>query len=330
MSNATGSALSPIDLLQKLVTFLVAAGWTQDMSAIEGVGWRAHLHLNGNYVHLRASENEQPWQVGVANTYAIDLYTGTAFNAAQPWNNQVTGAPIASGGANPVGVGMFLNPGPFAAYYFFADATGDNVVVVVEKTSGLFEFIGWGPAIEKAGAFTGGAYFFGTSSGNYAHYPSAGAGTPGYTATSDCPGGNQDAIGGGCTFVRADVDSFVGNWICCGPTTNPALGYTGKVGNSSVYPAGAPSLFEFPVYGYSVSAADFWNLQTSALDGRADLLPLFLWVQRDGTTTGFSLLGSIPNVYQSNGVGNGYSDAEEYTLGSDTYMLFPNFAVQVF
>ena len=33
-------------------------GWTTDLSASSGTGWRAHLHLNGNYIHLRALNNE--------------------------------------------------------------------------------------------------------------------------------------------------------------------------------------------------------------------------------------------------------------------------------
>jgi hypothetical protein len=114
-------------------------------------------------------------------------------------------------------------------------------------------------------------------------------------------------------------------------TTDPTKGYTGKLGDSSVYPnPDTIALKTFPTYGFSpTTESDFWQLQTSALDGRANLLPILLWVLRDGTTTGFSLLGDIPNVFQSNGVGNGFSNAEEYLLGSDTYMMFPNFAVQV-
>src|ERR1700683_2483042 len=324
---ANGSATSSTDAVQQLVTFLVAAGWTSDMSAAEGSGWRAHLHKDGNYVHLRAAENEQPWLVGYGPAYAIDMYTGTAFDSGQAWNNQVSGAPIAAGGVNPIGVGMPLSAGPFSNYYFFTDAGGDNVVVVIEQTAGLFKVMGWGPSLNKAGAYTGGPYFFGSCSGFQTGFPATGS-IPGFTTTSNCPGGNADALTAGCTFVRADVDSFTGLWICCSATTTPNWGYTGKLGDSSVFAPGLTTRGQFPVTAYVNQPYDFWRLQTSDFDGRANLLPILLWVLRDGTTTGFSLLGDIPNVFQANAVGNGFSDAEEYPIGANTYKLFPNFAVQ--
>jgi hypothetical protein len=81
------------------------------------------------------------------------------------------------------------------------------------------------------------------------------------------------------------------------------------------------------MYAQTDSNFEFQNLQTSAQDGRANLLPVYLWANRDGASTGFSLLGSLPIVFASNGVGNGFSNASEYAIGSDTYKMFPNFAV---
>jgi len=325
---ANGSATSCTDAVQKLVTFLVAAGWTTDLSAAEGAGWRAHLHKSGNYVHLRAALNEQPWQYGSTAGYSINLYTGTGFNGVQPWNNQLTGAPIASGASGPIGVGMPLSIGPFSNYHFFSDSAGDNIVVVIEQTVGLFKNMGWGPSLNKAGSYTGGAYFFGSASSNWVGFNPFGRG-PGFDASTNCPGVDQDVFGATCTFVRADVDSFTGLWIGCSNTTDPAQGYTGKSGSSSVFAIGAGSMRpEIPVYGYFGSYYEFQFLQTSLMDGRANLLPALLWVVRDGGSTGRSLLGDIPYVFSTNAVGNGFSQASDYPLGADTYKLFPNFAVK--
>ena len=196
MQYQTGSATSSTDLVQQLVTWLVGLGWTQDRSAVEGSGWTATLHNNGNFVNLRAVENEsaQPWHFNNGSAhYGVHMYLSTAYSSGQPFNNQATGAPIASGGSFPVGVGMQLSAGPFPNYYFFADATADNIVVVVEKTSGLFVFIGWGLSIQKAGAFTGGPYFFGTASGYYTSFTGSGANSPGFTVSSDPPCAGRDA-----------------------------------------------------------------------------------------------------------------------------------------
>lgn len=326
MAYANGSASNSTDLLQQLVTFLAANGWTTDASQIEGVGWRAHLHKSGNYVHLRAREVEAAFQNHFGGTSSgIDLYLGTTYDAAQPWNNQHLGAPCGQFTAVPVGSSAYASSGPFTNYYFMTDSAVDNVVVIIEVTPGLFVYFGWGLSINKAGGFTGGPYFFGSSSGYASTQSSPGAGRYGYSSTSDCPGYPVDAFNYPTLFVRADVDSFIGQWICISTSSGPGQGFTGKYGWTSV--GGLPNA-NFPIYNLATGSEEFGNLQTSTLDGRANLLPILVWVNRDGTTTGYSLLGSLPMCYLTNGVGNGFSNASEYTIGANTYKMFPNFAVQ--
>jgi hypothetical protein len=324
MAYSNGSATGSTDLLQQLVTFLVANGWTQDMSTVEGLGWRAHLHKSGNYVHLRAREQEHTFLANAGGTsFGIDLYLGTAFVSLSAWNSQVGGAPIASGGSNPVGASAYTSAGPFTNYYFMTDSSVDNVVVIVEVTPGRFVFFGWGLSINKAGTITGGPYFFGSSNGWNSTLTSPIAGAAGYTATATCPT-ETDGYSLGTAFVRADVDSFTGAWIFIGGPPTGAEGYTGKLGATSVGITGSNT---FPSYQKSAGVSEFINVQTSAQDARANLLPVLLWANRDGSSTGYSLLGSLPLCFASNGVGNGFSNASEYTIGADTYKLFPNFAV---
>lgn len=333
MPYQTGSATGPVDLLQQLATWLNSVGWTQDRNASEGSGWTYSGHRGGNYVHLRATVNETgPWQSSFGSVdYGLHMYMGTGFSSGSVWNAQTTGSPVASGGSNPIGVGMKLSAGPFSNYYFFSDSTGDNIVVVVEKTPGLYLHLCWGTSLLKSGTWTGGPYFCGSTSGYYTSYPSAAPNTPGFTSTSDCPFAFGDQIGGGCGFVRADVDSWTGKWVSIWENASGAnQGDTGKHGGSASPTKNlTTSGGNFPHYqnlGGGVSY-DFENLQTSALDGRANLLPLYLWTLRDGTSTGFSLLGRPPFIFFSNAIGNGFTAASEYTIGGTTYKLFPNFAV---
>lgn len=327
MSYQHGSATSATDLLQQLVTWLTGIGWTSDRSAIEGSGWTATLHKSGNYVHLRAAMNETTiWHSNAGSAhYGLHMYLGTGFSSGQPFNNQTTGSNAIDSGF-PVGVGMVLNAGPFSNYYFFSDSGGDNIVVVVEKTPGVFVHIEWGASINKAGSFTGGAYYGGSSAGYYTSFGSGGS-NPGYGSSALCPFVNGDAIGGALAFVRADVDSYTGQWIGLAYTSFGAgQGGTSKIGDSAVRGSNAMRA-NFPVYAESSSANQFQLKQTSMADGRTNLLPISIYAQRDGTTTGFSMLGSIPNVFFTNGVGNGFSNADEYVIGSTTYKMFPNFAV---
>lgn len=328
MNYQAGSASSTTDLVQQMVTWLVGLGWTQDRSAAEGSGWTATLHKSGNFVNLRAAMNESTiWHANAGSAhYGVHMYLSTAYASGQPFNNQTTGSPLGSS-TFPVGVGMQLTAGPFANYYFFADASADNIVVVVERVSGFYVHIGWGLSIVKAGSFTGGPYFFGSTSGYYTSFTSAGAGTPGMTATADCPLVPLDGIAGGTGFVRADVDSFTGKWVGIDNASGADQGATSTPGDSSVRGTFTTMKRNFPVYAYSSSAFEFEQQQVSAQDGRANLLPIILWARRDGTTTGFSMLGTVPNVVCTNAVGNGFANADEYSLGSDTWKIFPNFAV---
>ena len=329
MQYQTGSASSPVDLLQQLVTWLVGIGWTQDRSAVEGSGWTASLHKSGNYAHLRATMYEAtPWLVGSAgSTYALNLYLGTGYNGANSWNNQA-GAPLGAS-SNPVGVGMRLSAGPFGNYYFFADAAGDNVVIVVQVTPGLYTHLGWGLSLNKAGSWTGGPYFFGSTGGYNTSWTTGSANLAGLTSTTDCPFVGSDPGTTAVGFVRVDVDSFTGKWIAIATAAVNAAnrGYQGKQGETSVRGLSVTMANNFPVFGYNAYGYQFQNEQVSAQDGRANLLPILLWALRDATSTGFSLIGSVPNIFVSNAVGNGFSSADEYVLGGTTYKLFPNFAV---
>jgi len=334
----TGTASSPIDLLQKMVTWLVSIGWTQDMSASDAPGWRAHLHKGAIYVHLYAAMYQQPW-AGSGNTgHAIFLYLSSAFDGGQPWNAQPGNPPLGNGTTHAVGVGMPLETaGAIQNYYFFSDAAGDNIVLVVERTPGLYVYLGWGASLLKVGTWTGGQYFFGSMDGamtcylegyGYPVIPSAGIQT-----TSSCPGA-LDYLGADCFFVRCDVDSFTGKWLGLSNNTNVDWGYTGKFCMCSVAPSGNATL-EYSIAAYTSSGGpappfgtntwDFQNVQTSSADARANLLPPLIWAQRD--IGEYSLIGSIPNVFASNGVGSGFSNASEYVIGTTTYKMFPYFAV---
>jgi hypothetical protein len=227
-----------------------------------------------------------------------------------------------------VGAAMQLNDGGTAItnYYFFCDGAGDNVVVVVEKTPGNYVHMGWGSSLVKAGTWTGAAYFFGSSQGYHAGENVTSTPSPGYVTTAGCPGGHAEFNGSSQnTFVRVDIDSFVGLWIGIGDNSGATSGYTGKNGASSVAVAAAMRA-EIAYYSDTTSSAyGFQNRQTSSLDGRANLLPVLLWGARD--VSGYSLIGTLPNIFSANATVNGYAPASLYTIGSINYMVFPNFAV---
>lgn len=335
MAFENSAASGASDLLQKLVIFLAANGWTTDLSASDGSGWRAHVHKGGQFVHLRACQNETSQfksNQGVSG-WGICLYAGTAYSSGNDWNDMRTGAPLQSGDATkPVGLACKLLNAAIANYYFFTDASGDNVAVVVQVGSQLYNHFGFGASLEKVGTYTGGQYFFAPFDGFQGLDQGA------TSRAGDCvhlsanaPGANATPFNTTSWFVRADVDAFTGKWVQGSDNVSDQFGYTGKLGGS---PIGGETMFnlktQFPSYfsSFGTVPGDFQSHQVSLQDGRANLLRAMLYAQRDGSGPGYSPLGSIPNIRVTSAYGQGFSAAEDYLLGADTWTIFPKFAVK--
>jgi hypothetical protein len=322
MAYQNGTVTNPTDLLQKLATFIVANGWTQDMSQADGTGWRLHAHKGVVYINLKTAINTTLAAEYFADQYsrnagygALMLYGGTGFASGTNWRDQAGAPKNATTPANTIGAGMVLPQGAIAGYHFFADSTGDNIVVVVEKTSGIFAHCGWGTSLNKLGTWTGGPYFFGSTAGYAISYNQA-ALNPGFAYSAETPGisGDPRDVSYSTTFIRADVDAFTGKWIGVGSTTTGYAGYTGKVGRSIV-PVNDGTLNGLPSY------SDYYNRLTSKMTGQSLMLPVRLLVDRD--TGGSSFVGSLPNIFLCNAWDKGYTAAAEYLWGTDTYMVFP-------
>lgn len=327
MAFQTGTATDPNDLLQKLVTFITANGWTLDSSIANAgtAGWRAHAHRSGVYVNMLTLVGAQttPWAGGwgastVAGTACLVMYLGSGYAGATAWNAQA-GGPVANATTQVIGVGAALSSGAVTSYHFFADATGDNIAAVFEKTPGVFMFIGWGTGIKlTAGALTGGGqYFYGSSSGYGAGLTSAN--TLNVTLTS-LPPSAWDAFNGTTCFVKVDVDTFTAKWVGICTIVNGIQGYTGKTGTPAVPDGNVTVPTNIPSYN------TFYSRSFNTLNSQAVLLPLTLFVNRDAG--GYSLIGAIPNAFATAATRYGIAPATDLTLGPDTYRIFPNFAIK--
>jgi hypothetical protein len=337
MAYETGTASSPNDLLQKLVTFLtgVAVGWTQDISQADGTGWRAHLHKGSVYANLKSTTGAvNPWAFSPspgpnASDAALHLYLGTGFNGGANWNAQA-GGPLLNGTSTNTGVSMPLPTGAITAYHFFSDSSGDNLVVVVEKTTGIFTNLGWGSSLNKSGAFTGGPYFFGATNGyNFASDSTTAPGAQnGPPAKGPFMWGDFNGAANG--YVRADVDGFTGKWLGCTNSTNqPSGGYTGKNLTSEVRGGSTPPSDIPNLEGFIERAVSTFNSQ-------AHLIPVRLWAARDAG--GYSLVGVVPGAFWTNATGHtsgatispapGYSAGTVVPLGADSYTIFPYCAIK--
>lgn len=321
MAWQNGTATDPKDLLQKIAAFIAANGWTQDSSIADGAGWRLHAHKGTVYVNVRAAVNEAAAAAEFDDYYTTPfsgmlVYLGDGYSGASSWKNQTGGPKNVTTPTRTVGCGMVLPQGAIAGYQFFADATGDNIVIVVEKTAGIFTYMGWGTSIQKMGAFTGGQYFFAATCGYYIAQNPAQA-YPGYAQSAGCPGaGDHASVANPTIFIKADVDAFTGKWVSIGTTVTGTQGYTGKNGSCCVRALNTSTADRAPSY------VAFSDRLTNSMTGQSLLLPVRTTVLRDAG--GYSFLGALPMVFLTNACAKGFSPGAQYLWGTDTYRVFPS------
>lgn len=318
MAHTIGSAISPNDLLDQLRIWLLIRGWTTDLYASVGYGYRLHMHKGSIYVNLCSFLGGE---VGFAGNYqggtGIALTLGSGFDAGSDFAGQ-PGIPI--WGMGTMGSAMLLHAGPFISHQFFDDEAG-NILVMVERNPGAWRHLCWGDSLDKAGAgaWTGGQYFsanFGSAALN--------AGDSG-NVYSDVPPMNNYDVNSPSAWVRADVDTYQGKWLNLSryeetSTSEERKGATNAF-RSWQYDEYSTSWGTVPRYGLAIRNR-LYNIQ----DSRAILLPMMIYAHRD--QGGASFLGTVPSIYLSAARGHGIADGQDLVIGSDTYRQFSGFFVR--
>lgn len=338
---STGISSSPTNLLQTVVSFLVTQGWTQDSSVSDGTGWRAHLHKSSLYVNLRSAMGEKIYPYDVSDYhdsyagYGIGVYLGDGYSSGSSWIEQ-SGGPARSDGS-VIGVGASLPSGSVSAYHLFDDGS-DNIIVVVEKSPGLFCHFGFGPDMSEAGQPEDFPYCFGSSNSFRNVCPIADLGSAerygvNVSALAPMSPADQDyrSTGGSPSYchtnalVRVDATTFSGRWVGNGQGVYDGHGYPGRSmrcaltddPNLSGTPMGEDDYISYRRLRDRVH-------QTAYAGGV--LLPLHCFVLTDPDAR-FAPIGYPPSLYWCDIVGHGYGAGEIYSVGGVDYMVFPGFAV---
>lgn len=338
MSYSTGTSTGPKDLLDKLRLFLIADGWSVNLwtdddttfasgwSGIDGDGKRLHVQKTASsggptmYFNFRAvirgiifddyyTTSSQWGGKYYSEITGIAMYGSTGYDGGQPWYNQ-PGHPENNAGETWGACMTELSTTAIPAYYFFSDE--DTVVVVVEYSSGKFEYLSFG-CLEKEGVYTGGQFFAGSvetyrPSLTFLHsdtytYSTGFFSRLGYSSTEIATAG-----------VYVDMDSTVG-WYASGATgSEEATDFSRHIQMPGIRPNGTGSYIytnTFLTIGMTRSP-NFYN-------SLAPFWPIFIWGKRsDGN---YSLLGTPASIRILNP--EYYDPAEEVVLGSDTWMIFP-------
>jgi len=318
MSYEAGVSTGPNDLLDKLRIFLLADGWTVNLHAAIGAGYRLHVQKAATdatvmYFNFRSAIAETGTTLitednggGADGTVTGLIVNGsTGYDAEELWHVQPgysknTGRTDQSFGSCMTQMSTTAIP----AYYFFTP-DADTVHIAVEVTAGKFQFISFG-LLAKQGTFTGGQ-FFSASFSSYQPYddytdPYGGAG-PRYFVHNTS---GADYRPNGAVYV--DVDGTA-SW------------------RNADYSSGLPDI-AFPCVagqksGYVTNTqggmcAFFYAKSPDAYNAMAAMCPIYTLLKR--ADANYSLIGWPAGVRFLN-VTN-YDPAEEITYGAETWTVF--------
>lgn len=136
----TTSIGTPDAVINQIVLFAAAAGWTVERNNLVGSSRTATLRRSGIYIHL--------WN---PDAVSVQIVGSTGYSAGAAPNAQPGGSP-SIGRAN-IGVG------PYAKLFLFAGTSPtEHVHIQIERQTGLCRMVSFGE-LEKVDAFTGGTFY---------------------------------------------------------------------------------------------------------------------------------------------------------------------------
>jgi len=294
MSYQTGTATGPADLMSKLNTFLTGTP-----------GWTAELFSSGNSraIWSKAGVSTPIFAYWDTDNIALAMIQ----QAASPLDQALTAQGGAEYASSTITSNRYCNvmPGPYPSYHFFED--DDYIHVVVEKSSGIYRHFGFGQTL-KLGSWTGGTYV-------YCHYWQQAV------ATIDNPNSllHVAAMSGGAVSnntrgpgVHAEglPDQGVGSkYLRMSTSTSMVDDDADPIGNF------------FPAGWYDGQNIHFMAAQSSDLNEFKPLIPIPLYQWHFSTPDNARLLGYVPDHRSINLYG--LNVAQEVTVGSDTWAVFP-------
>lgn len=336
MPYSTGTATGPADLLDKLRLFLIDQGWSvnkweddntkyRTWTGLDGTGKRLHVQKTAAdstvmYFNFRSTirgipfEDHNASQTQYSGKYraeitGLGMYGSTGYDGGYVWDKQPGGT---LNGTASWGVCMTeLSVSSVPAYYFYQD--GDTVIVIVEYTAGKYQSFCFG-CLEKQGTYTGGLFFFGSLATYEPSYQILNAANTYQTMFLTI---NLDSSTYGSGAVYLNVDSTAG-WR--------SSGYMGSsssaTGNRSCIACGVRAN-DGSKTGASnannVLVGLFFSRSPNFYNGLSPFAASYVFGKR--SSGNWSLLGwpkSIRHINITN-----YNPAQEITLGSDTWMMFP-------
>jgi hypothetical protein len=314
MAYQTGTATDVNDLLDKYRLFAAAQGWTVNRWVTVGAGRELCISKGSAYFNFRSYHNESMLVNGgtTANKYGICLNGSDGFNAGLAWDRQ-PGYPVrgsTSGGDQAhVLFPLVITTGPFPAYHFF-DMDGKTLFAEVEIVTGTFLRFGCGSLdLYNPSAPGGGRFCYATCGQHVTNSTNSGSwlGESMDQSSQACEivpfrGADYASNNSGNSFgsmVRAAFASF-DNWAGSGRTVT-TTGLTRACQGGGCHDR---TLREF---------------SPSSLNGVGVLLPNIVSLNIGDEY--LAPIGVVPGMRYMDMTR--YLPGAEFTLGSDTWKVFP-------
>jgi hypothetical protein len=321
MSYQTGTSTGPNDLIDKIRAFLESDGWTTNLFTTVGLGYRLHVQKTAAdgtvmYFNFRSAIAEhgstitgdnrdyQPETYNYGDITGILINGSTGYDVGLSWDMQPD-YPRSLDDPYPDTNSMAscmtaMSTSAIPAYYIFS--VDDTVNIVVEVTSGEFQFMSFG-LLEKQGVYTGGQFFsasYDSYEPNYERQYIYSTNIPNYFSA------NTHGESHGAVYVDADS---VASFRRAAGAQLPEI----------KFPCVTSGHYSSPTNTQCGFASFFWAKAPNYYNNIAAMCPIYTTLKRSDNK--YSLLGWPSGVRFLNVLN--YSAGQEVTYGSETWKIFP-------
>lgn len=313
MAYETGTSSSVNDLLDKFRLFAIAQGWTVNRWATVGSGRELCIQKGSAYFNFRSYSNETALINGSSQSgkYGVAVNGSDGYAGGNAWDRQPGYPQRQTGGASDQAhawMPLVITTGPFPAYHFFAPDS-KTLFAEVEVSTGVFQRFGCGTLDLFNPAAPGGGRFFYSTGGSH---PATTTGPSTWLGSHVDDSNyalelvpfrsaeyNSTSTGLCGSFVRVQHDSF-DNWAWSSRSFSTQM-------TASICQGGG------------VHDRVIRDLSPSPLNGVGLLLPNVVSVNRNNEF--LNPIGVIPGMRYMDMTA--YLPGDEFTLGSDTWKVFP-------
>lgn len=330
MSIVSGTAATMTDLVSAISAFVVAEGWTSRRSSALILEFDRTVTRDGGPIvggfSLAAADGTDVLGGGTG-TY-LSLVPWVVWNAGATWSTQPD-RPVASSGGWTLGCSA-----PTAAlnipYTLFSSATGEQLVLVVGRTTGVFNYIALGfldPA-DKFGVWPGWQYCAGARGvrENDGRVVDVGFGVHHAINIPPIPPGYTRATFAQPTMCfRVDSDGSGLEWRS-GSTPNLDASYrTARVVSGWISESSGTRNTNIPGIGGLPSLLHIWPRSRSMLAQNVVVFPCVISAHRAATVR-WSPLCRLPLLYTAFTSG-ALNEGAQFLIGADTYRAYNSYAV---